>query len=425
MSRVLRIKKMEARRVFYIFSAWNAFCFALAFAVNMIYQVQVVGLGPLELVLVGTTLEVAVFLFEIPTGVVADMYSRRLSIIIGVGLIGLGFTLEGMIPTFAAVLGAQMLWGVGYTFTSGATEAWIVDEVGEAQVGQLFMRSSQLGRMAGITGVILGFIAATAGLNVPIVLGGMSFMALAVFLALFMPETQFNPVTDEARTTWQSMKGTFREGFGVVRGHTLLLLIVGIGVFYGLYSEGVDRLWTAHFLDNFTFPAWGGMSQLAWFAAFDIIGMVLGIAVTEVIRRRIDATKHTEAVRALTIISALMMMSLVVFALAGSFMLAVAAWMAFGVVRGLVGPIFSAWSNQLIPSNVRATVLSMFGQVDAIGQIAGGPPVGLVGGLFGVRAALMCSALILSPALLLLARARRLGENMLVGEVEAALPEVV
>ena len=108
------------------------------FTASSIYQVTVAGLTPLQLVLVGTTLELSVFIFEIPTGVVADVYSRRLSIIIGMFLIGLGFLVEGTFPIFWAILLAQVLWGVGYTFTSGATEAWITDEIGEAAAGQGF-----------------------------------------------------------------------------------------------------------------------------------------------------------------------------------------------------------------------------------------------------------------------------------------------
>jgi DHA3 family tetracycline resistance protein-like MFS transporter len=58
------------------------------------------------LVLVGTVLEPSVFIFEIPTGIVADVYSRRLSIIIGQVLIGLGFMVEGLFPVFLP-LGAK------------------------------------------------------------------------------------------------------------------------------------------------------------------------------------------------------------------------------------------------------------------------------------------------------------------------------
>ena len=81
----------------------------------MVYYVKDVGLSPLQMVLVGTTLEVACFLFEVPTGIVADLYSRRLSIIIGFTLIGAGFLLQGLVPAFIAILAAQVLWGIGYS----------------------------------------------------------------------------------------------------------------------------------------------------------------------------------------------------------------------------------------------------------------------------------------------------------------------
>ena len=76
----------------------------MIFTASMVYQVTVAQLSPLQLVLVGTTLEASVFLFEVPTGVVADVYSRRLSIIIGTVLIGLGFLLEGSLAIFWTIL---------------------------------------------------------------------------------------------------------------------------------------------------------------------------------------------------------------------------------------------------------------------------------------------------------------------------------
>ncbi|MEM7800081.1 MAG: hypothetical protein AAF633_12890 [Chloroflexota bacterium] len=93
-----------------------------------IYRVGV-GLTPVQLVIAGTILEATVFLAEVPTGIVADMLSRRLSVIIGYFIIGLGFLLEGLFPIVWVVLLAQAVWGFGYTFISGAQEVWIVDEL--------------------------------------------------------------------------------------------------------------------------------------------------------------------------------------------------------------------------------------------------------------------------------------------------------
>ena len=97
-----------------------ALFFMLWATVASVYRIEEVGLDPLRLVLLGTALEVAVLVFEVPIGVLADTYGRRRSVIMGFLLMGSGFALEGAIPTFAAVLVAQAVWGVGYTFISGA-----------------------------------------------------------------------------------------------------------------------------------------------------------------------------------------------------------------------------------------------------------------------------------------------------------------
>ena len=69
------------RRTFLGFA--GALFSTMVFTVSGIYAVQEVGLNPLQLVLVGTALEASAFLFEVPTGVVADVYSRRLSVMSG------------------------------------------------------------------------------------------------------------------------------------------------------------------------------------------------------------------------------------------------------------------------------------------------------------------------------------------------------
>ena len=130
--------------VYYLLGGGTSFFLVLAFTLNQVYYVTVVGLSPLQLVLVGTVLEATCFLFEIPTGVVADLYSRRLSVVIGVSLLGAGMLLQGLVPTFAAVLVAQVVWGTGSTFLSGADQAWLADEIGEDAVGPVFTRETQL-----------------------------------------------------------------------------------------------------------------------------------------------------------------------------------------------------------------------------------------------------------------------------------------
>jgi DHA3 family tetracycline resistance protein-like MFS transporter len=74
----------------------------------------------------------------------------------------------------------------------------------------------------------------------------------------------------------------------------------------------------------------------------------------------------------------------------------------------MIDPLYTAWVNQRLDSRLRATVISMSGQVDAIGQVASGPLVGMIGSLFSVQAAISLTGFILSPVLVLLARTRRI-----------------
>src|SRR5262245_40305952 len=123
------MRKLSPTTVFYTHAFWLDISFTIIFTINMIYQVEMAHLTPLQLVLVGTALEVSAFIFEIPTGVVADVISRRLSVIIGIFITSVAMLIQA-VPTFWTIAFGSGLWGLGYTFTSGAHQAWITDEVG-------------------------------------------------------------------------------------------------------------------------------------------------------------------------------------------------------------------------------------------------------------------------------------------------------
>jgi len=376
--------------------------------VSAIYRVQNAGLDPLQLVLVGTVLETTVFLFEIPTGIVADVYSRRLSVIIGYFLIGAGFILEGALPVFSTILLAQAIWGFGYTFISGAEQAWLADEMGEERLAHIYLRGSQVAQAGRLVGIVVATALGTIALNLPIMLGGALIIGLALFLALFMPERGFEPTPAEERHTWQEARQTFSGGVQTVRGRPILTLMMLIALIYGLSSEGLDRLWQAHFLANITFPAAAELEPVVWFGVIGVGQMVLTIGAAEIIRRRVRVEEQRVAVRALLLINAIVVAALVVFGLSHSFLLALASIWTIQVLRSSGYALYGAWLNKGLKSEVRATVLSMNGQVDAFGQIIGGPIVGLIALRFGLRAAMVTVALVLSPAVGLYVRVQQL-----------------
>ncbi len=399
--------RLAALPVYLTLAVSRASFLALYSTISGVYRIRTAGLDPLELVLVGTVLELSVFLLEIPTGVVADVFSRRLSIGIGYALMGAGFVFESLNPSFGSILLAQVIWGAGYTFTSGAGEAWIVDEIGVERMGSVFLRGAQAGQVGALLAMGVGVTLASRALWLPLFVGGVGFLAMAFFVAFAMPERGFRPRSASERRSWRTFVETFAAGVTVVRERPALGWILLVALFVGLSSEPLDRLWELHLLSSFSFPSLGALDPVVWFGIIQAGSLLLGIAATEWVRRALDPRDARVGVRALFWLNAMLVAAIAAFALAGSFSVALVAFWSLAVLRRVSHPILATWTNQQIPSEVRATVLSMQTQSDSLGQVAGGPALGAAARAAGVRAAFLASATLLLPVQALYARALR------------------
>jgi MFS transporter, DHA3 family, tetracycline resistance protein len=398
--------RLGAVRAYLVNTALSTIGSAMAIVVGSVYLIVDAGLDPLQLILVGTVLEATVFVFEIPTGVVADVHSRRTSMIIGAVLVGTASIVVGLFPDFTIILAAQVLFGVGATFQSGASPAWIADELDNKGVGQVYLMGSQVARVGGIVGIVLGTVLGSGftplplpDLAVPLVASGILGILSALFMAMMMPETGFRPLPRDERGTWRTMARTFGEGTRLVRRRPDLVSILAIALFFGISSEPIDRFWELHVLEisAFSLPAQDILGPAAWWGLIGITTSVLSMGVAEIVRRKLDLESPLVMVRALSIINAVGIAGVVGFALAGNLGIALAAYLAYTIVRGVGGPIKASWTNQQLDSGVRATVFSMAAQVDAIGQVASGPGMGLLATRVSVRATLLLAAALLTP----------------------------
>jgi MFS transporter, DHA3 family, tetracycline resistance protein len=379
-----------------------------AWVVVAVYLVRVAKLDPLELVLIGTVMEAAVFLCEVPTGVVADLVSRRLSLGIGWLVQGGAWALVAATTNVGVILVAWVLWGIGATFESGAFQAWITDEVGTDRVGRVFVRGSQASFAGGIVGVLAGFAVATVSIRAAIYGAGAVTAAMGVIALTVMPETGFTPAPRGDRTRRHAMLDTLAGGIRLIRRAPALVLLVTATVFAGAASEGFDRLREAHLLRGVGVPGFAGLDPLWWFAALSIGGALLGLLAANTLAGRMTAADAGAMSRMLFLLSSIEVVAALVFALAGSFALAILALWLLGLGRSLVYPVYSTWLNRSITdSSVRATVNSIANQADAVGQTAGGPLVGAIGKAVSLPAALVTSALFLTPVLGLYGRAAR------------------
>ncbi|HEV2237242.1 MAG TPA: MFS transporter [Ktedonobacterales bacterium] len=397
----------RAYHVYLILEGCQALFFTMIATVNLVYQVEVAHLNPLQLVLVGTMLESVAFVLQVPTGALADVYGRRRAIILGMALVGVGFAIEGLVPNFAVILATQVIWGAGATFMDGALEAWIADEVGEARVGAAFFRGSQVEQLGALAGAGVSVVLASVRLNLPIVAGGALLVLLALFLAAVMPEhARARPEAADERPSWGRIAATARSGARSVRQSPVLLIILAVGACYGASSEGFDRLSAAHYLHDLTIPGLGPFKPVVWFGVMSAGTMLLSLAATELLRRRMSAASHERIARVLFAFAVIEIAGVVAFGLAGSFWLALVAYWGYLVTRRAANPIYTTWLTQSTAPEVRATMISLNGLADAGGQILGGPVIGLVGTIASLRAALVASGVVLAPTLALFALAR-------------------
>ncbi len=375
--------------------------------VSMVFMVTVVGLDPLQMVLVGTVLELSAFLFEIPTGLIADVYSRRLSIIIGYVMMGSGYMLLGLFPRFDVVLVSQVIWGIGSTFISGASQAWISDEIGESRANQSYIVASQVGKIGLLIGIVMCVALASIDMKIPIVLGSLGLVLLGVFCLFFMDERDYKPESPEDRETWKQMRDTFVSGIDLLKSHPVLWIIIVIAIFEGLYSEGYDRLFAPFLIESFEFPAIAGLDTVLWWGVMSAGATVFAFLATDLVRRHVDTSNYRHLVLALTLSSALLVAVMMLFAFAGNFYVAVIAYFGIAALRSVKAPLSAAWLNQNLTSATRATMFSMQAQADALGQVGGGPVIGAIGKFISIQTALIVASIALVPAIGLYRRALR------------------
>ena len=400
------MKKIHPYRLYLIMTFISQVLFSLIFTVNLLYHVNNAKLNPLQLVLVGTVLEISVFLFEIPTGIIADTKSRKLSIIIGYSLMGTGFIIEGFFPFFLAIVISQLFFGIGYTFISGATEAWIIDELGEEQTGNVFVKGAQLGQIGEFAAIPISILIGLSHLNLPIIIGGAGMIILSMFLTFVMPENGFKPATCEKNSKWKDMFDTIRNTKECIKLNKLFLLLLAVGFIYGLYSEGFDRLWTAHLVKDFDSFLIKNVNSVLSIGAIRGVSILLSIIGLGILNKKLDFKETTLTVKVLVINASITILSLLGFGLTKNIYVSLLLFWIIGIMRSITSPLLDTMlSNTITDNSIRATIFSMRGQVDSIGQIIGGPIVGFFGVLFSIRAALIISAFLLSPVILIYKKA--------------------
>lgn len=352
------------------------------------------GLGPLRLVLLGTVLEAVLLVGEVPTGVVADRYSRKWSVVIAYFIMGSSMVLAVATTNYAVMLAAQALFGIGWTFRSGADVAWLTDEVAARDVGakpdvsSLIIRRHRLGLIGSIGVVLVTMALGQWSLRGVIVITGIWIMLTGVWLAVAM--------TDHFRAgqpagTGPGVRTILRDGFATARRVRSVRLLMFVMVLVGLGAEALDRLGVKRFLDDGDF----GDDSLLFTGVLFLVLAVLAASVVWTVERAVLGGFDLAALAVV----------LLVVASVGAFVAALApvVGIAVGIAlqdpcREALDPVSTAWANAHAPDETRATVLSFVSQAHGVGEAAGGVLLASLAEFTGVRAAIFVAAVLWAVA---------------------------
>ncbi len=401
-------KRLNPIMIYYLYKGGFAFCFTLMATVSAIYQIQLARLNPLQIVVVGAVLELSCLIFEIPTGVVSDMYSRKLSICMGLAIMGVGIIIEGLFPVFSLILISQVIWGAGATFLSGSDVAWLTDEINKENVERTILRGTQVYQIASIFGVVISIALAVLRLNYPILLSGSLFILLGIGLLLYMPEKPFKPSVSPREPFLKKYISPVRQGIGhVVNYRSLQLFFIAL-LLGGFYNEGFDRLWTYHLMNDVGMEKMLHFSELYWFAVIQVILLFINFFALKFVEGTIKGKSSEKLYTVVLFNNIVLLLCITAFSMNVGFYFAIMAFWGVMAARCINEPLnMMIVNNTIMDNKIRATVLSMKGQMDQIGQIIGGLCIGLIANTFSVSVGIQSSAIFVVAIIIILWVIRR------------------
>lgn len=393
----------------------NTLAASLIWGVNTLFLLEA-GLTIVEAFAANAFYTAGMVLFEIPTGVIADSKGRRLSYLLGVFTLAVTTLLYLLLFWAAAPFIywaiVSLFLGLGFTFFSGATDAWLVDALKatkyKGQMDAVFGRAQVMTGIAMLVGSVLGgLLAQLGGLGLPYLVRVGLLVVTFVVAFLLMRDIGFTPEKHASyrRVVRQLLVNSVRYGLGKPAVRWVMLAApfisgVSVYVFYALQPYLLEL-----YGDKTAY--WVAGLAAAVVAGAQIVGGLLVPVFRRLFKRR------TALLVTGTVSSALILITL---AFVPNFIFAVAVVVLWGLIGATIMPVRQAYLNDLIPTQQRATVLSFDALLGSSGGVVTQPALGKAadvwsyGVSFGIAGVVQLLAV---PFLLLANRRKETGDEKL------------
>ncbi len=400
-------------RLYLLTGAAQGFLFSWGLAA-VVWWVVELNLSPLRLVLLGTALELTILLAEVPTGVIADVWSRKWAVCVAYACMGVAMAAVPFTPWFFALVGWQVLFAIGWTFQSGAATAWVTDESDRSADTMIVTHAKwrAFGLMAGLP--LTAAIGAWSVLAAMFVVG-LVILLFSVYLAIAMTETRrfarhnstgntdttapLHPLIAQRTRLWPEALRTARVGARRVRQQRVLIIMLISTAAMGAANQAIDSL-DVRRITNLGLPEITGTEAVLFIGAVWFVMNALMLPLVTWLGRHIDSINTARATHLLMLLLGISSIGIFALALGPWLALAVGGWIAREVTTELTFPLAETVVNRQDDSSVRATVISFLGQAESLGQVIGGTALGVVAQLATVPWALSGAATMLAAAAL-------------------------
>jgi MFS transporter, DHA3 family, tetracycline resistance protein len=363
-----------------------------------LYFVIIAHLSAAQIVVLATVMSLTLGLSDVPTGVWSDAFSRKWPLVIGHGLLAAGMIMTGLVTAYPLILITQVLWGLGWAFSSGADVAWLTDELARPdRIDRLLTTRARRDLAGSATGMLaFGLLAWACGLATAVVVSGAGTAAAGLFVAARFAEDNFTPVPERR---WSAALSIFRRGLTLsLRDREIRLVLVATMIING--AGVVSSLFPRQLVDV-GFPG----DPIPWYTGILIVAFGVGALGLRFVEARIHGpgvARRTYALACALGGAGLVVLARAPDAIVGGLGVVLASGIAFNVTRA----VSVVWVNRRTTSDVRATVHSFLSQAECAGEVVGGAGLALVARTAGISATLITSGILFACAAAMVARSR-------------------
>jgi len=366
---------------------WSFYIFDFLFSATAFYMpiyvlfFQNQGISIAEIGLIFIAYRVSKIIFEIPTGVIADVYGRKFSTILGSLLTYIIWVLISFSSNFESILILYIVMGFSFTFISGAQDAWIYDWLKYNRSKKLYTRYVSRSTMINSLGYIIspligGFLAKIISLNYILLITGIFGIIFSLLWIPIKNENFYRKKIIKKSDFWK----TFREALSFIKKTPLFLyLIIGATSYSILYS------------------VWELIEQPFLFSignSYELIGIIIAIMaflgfISPIISMKLENKfSNIDKILFFDFIAYSLFIS-IYFLRETSFYIIISVLLLAWLFHNIPGPFFRTELNKLMPSKVRATVLSFNGILYSLAFIIGLSLSSLLSNLYGIAAPLL------------------------------------